>query len=177
MTLKKVALVLLSIIAYGIVIFLIYLWVNETPAKITTDPRTDLSANYQLWSANHIQNYQYNLEVDCLGCADADNMPFTIVVRDGETSSITDSSGKLLTITTNPNAAVYDLDYDAPFTSIDKIFAYSQNIASQDEDIKGTYDPALGFPTWMCYLQCQQRDPQAVDGYVVIFVKNFKKLP
>ena len=141
------------------------------------DPRTELAVNYQLWSEKHIKNYQYNLEVDCLGCADADKMPFTVVVRDGETSSITDSGGNILTITANPNAAVYDLDFDAPFTTIDKIFAYSQNVAAQDEDITGTYDPTFGFPTWMCYWQCQQRDPQAVDGDIDISLTNFKKLP
>ena len=98
-------------------------------------------------------------------------------MRNGKALSVTDSNGKAISITDNPNAGLDNIDFYAPFTTIDRMFVYAQDVVSKGEDFDGDYDAKYGFPTRMCFYNCGNETPPEVDGDIVITVSDFEKLP
>ncbi len=151
MTLKKASIILLSILIYGLIILLVYLWINEAPEPLANTFLSDLETNQQKWQTQNISHYQFTLEVGCMCYAAG---PLRIEVKNGKAVSIINKSGELVTIADNPNAGLGNIDFYAPFTTIDRMFAYAQNVVNDGKDFNAEYDAGLGFPTWMCFYNC-----------------------
>jgi hypothetical protein len=136
--------------------------------------QNELKNNFETWKSQGIKNYRYDLEVSCFCSFESLEMPLTIKVRNSEVYSVTDSKGfSHDTIDDGPDTIVYT----APLTTIDNIFAFAQSVVLDGDEINGTYDESLGFPTWMCFNSCYPHYPQDVDGGMYIYIANFEILP
>jgi hypothetical protein len=147
------------------------------PRTITPEThKADLEEYLRKWHAQKFTHYRYDLEASCF-CAFLGLMPFTVEVNNKKAIYVVDHIGNTLTLNDNPHATPDILDYYAPFTSVEKIFAYAQDTVSAGKEFYGTYDAKLGYPIGMCFNVCGQHDPPIHDGTLAITISNFKPLP
>ncbi len=174
MTTKRTYLTLLALLLYGLVIVLVYVWVMQEPERRANTSLAELARNQQKWLAQGTNHYQFTLEVSCLCFLPG---PLAIEVRNGTAVSITTKDGESIAIVDRPDAGPDSVDYVAPFTTVDRMFAYAQKVLSDGEDFNAAYDPELGFPTRKCFHDCGHLTPPVVDGGIALDVRDFKKLP
>lgn len=137
--------------------------------------KSELEDNFQIWNDQGINNYRYTLDISCL-CWFNYELPITIEVNDGEVASVWDGTGKLVSINDDPDAPPESINYNYKFSTIDRVFAYTQRIAIGGE-FRAEYDPALGYPTFTCFHNCYIKEPLVEDGNITIRITNFEQIP
>jgi hypothetical protein len=98
---------------------------------------SQLKANRDTWNVSRITSYRYIVDIECRCVFEV--RPVTIVVRDGELTSITDPSGDL-----SEPSPLYELAYH--YSTADRIFKRIETDLSVGYDIQTTYERATGFP-------------------------------
>ncbi len=117
---------------------------RDSPIPTTTyQPQlellTDFVANRARWDAAGILNYQYEFTLACF-CGFR-NQPITIVVRDGQPVSLTNSLGEYL------SGREYDIFLK--YSTVDRLFVeFETTILERDPlGVEVSYDGQYGFPT------------------------------
>lgn len=164
MTLKKTSLVFLALLAYGVIIFVVYLWVNQEPES--TRQARELQTYYQKWRTEAIGHYRMSVNIICL-CEVTRNMPIVVEVKNGKIVSVIDNKGENISISEGQISGFAHL-----FT-VDGLFAYGSEAISGAYEAHIEYDPQFGFP-----------DVVGVDWYKQGFddedkttITNFEPLP
>ena len=159
MTFKKASLVFLSLAVYGIVIFLVYLWVKE-PAPVSavtlTEPdqpnyeftpeyspanfESELKKNQAKWESKQISHY--TISVDLSGM-NYDRTPWVVEVKSNDVVSIVNSNG---TVVSPSEIGNYE-DVSKQFFNVPALFSFVEQ-AYQDQPpmLRVEYDSNFGYP-------------------------------
>lgn len=113
-------------------------------------PRTELSANRARWSSAGPTTYSYELQVICF-CLPEYVQPVRITVREGAVEEVVSAStgGPL----SPAEAALFQI-------TVDSLFDWLQTASGTADQVRVTYDPALGYPrnAWIDYLAAAADD-------------------
>jgi len=125
---------------------------------------SELARNRERWQAAGIDHYRFELSVLCF-CPFSPQMPLRIEVIGGQVVSLTYNDG-------NPVPESEWATFSA-YTTIDALFAYTEQAVRKADEIRITYDPSYGFPSQV------QIDfvKNAVDDELALRAENFQALP
>jgi uncharacterized protein DUF6174 len=159
MTLKRISLVFLSLAVYGIVIFLVYLWVKEpapfpevtpteldqpnyefTPEYRPANFESELKKNQANWEGRQISHY--TISVDLSGM-NYDRTPWIVEVKADDVVSIVDSNGTVL----SPSEIGNYESVSKQFFNVPALFSFvEQTYQDQPPILKVEYDSIYGYP-------------------------------
>jgi Family of unknown function (DUF6174) len=123
-----------------------------------------LQTNRAKWNAHGVKNYRFQFSISCF-CLFG-HLPITMVVRNGESASMTDSSEAL--ITPGPE---YDLFNR--YSTVEGMFQEIEKAAGEQYHVVGAnYDTEYGFP-----VEIYENSTVASDGQSNVVVSGFERLP
>ena len=164
MMLKRTALVSALLLGVGIIIFLVYLVVNEfTGPEWQT---RELEINYGKWRAEAITHYRISVEIGCF-CEFYNRMPLVVEVLDNKVVSIIDNKGERVSVRDSIRT-----DYSYLLT-VDGIYSYAYDSIARADEVHVDYDPKFAYPTGVGV----DWEKDAVDDELGVRITNFEPLP
>jgi hypothetical protein len=128
---------------------------------------SEFSQNQKKWNDANITHYRFELSIGCF-CAFHDQMPLTVEVQNGESVSITNSSGTVVT-KTDPSFENF-----SRYATIDRLFTeLKADQGGKADEVTVKYDATYGFPTDINIDFIKN----AVDDELSLNVSAFEKLP
>ena len=126
-----------------------------------TPAQQELDRNEQLWRAQKITSYAFELQRDCF-CPEDVRGPVDIIVRDGKPTSVTYvSNGKPASELFGPVDTVDEL-----FSTLHDAYEGRNSFDQKAENVQVTYHPDLGYPLTI-FIDVSQTIADEEQGWTV----------